>query len=748
MTKALTELSPDQIAVDLAVFADIGTDTPTVESTPQGAVVRFTRRGEATEIEVLRKGGALIENWADQTLKHASFKALLASERYGNLREWSANQTALLSQELEGLGSLIAVKGVLSDDSSDKPVDTSQIDDALVAVQGEESTRVLLIDGPAGIGKTIFISNLAYQRAVNYTSVRRPLILHVQSLGRTLSHLLSMLSLGLQRLRLLVTYDQVPVLAKYGLITIAIDGFDELADPDGYDKAWSQVSEMIQNLRGNGSIILAGRETFIGRDRILKDIASIRDGKDEIFVLTLQAPTKATAIAWLREQPEWGEQEIQSIEDFLEPNSLALRPFFLKTLAAPDVAVSISGTSATSVLSILMEAMLEREVGKFGEAIEGALDPGQRKKYLRSLLCEAARDMAESNSTSISDATLSWLVEMALPVEVDESVVRILKARSQHMPFFTNDDRRGYRRFFHDKFYEYFLSLATIDLIISNQNGRILSRNILGSSFLETFGDVVGGAMNEKQVKNFCDSLISTFNTYPPIDRTRRNLGALAVASLTVAEYHPDFVVRDIDLDECRVAGTASGGTIRSVMISQLDCRGANLAEVEFASSSVLSLIADQQTVLPNDFPMPQQIRDISKPSGTIFAPAEIQEWVHAHFENPPVADNSLVPADLQSHPALRLVQRACRMRQYWLRESDDIYAEKVLRNEYWPMVSDALSKNNLLTVEDRQASGAGAPFVHIKQRSNILAEEQANADVKKFYVDLVNAIRHMETTD
>lgn len=743
MTKPLSEMSPEQIAADLAVFADIGTDAPTVEDTPQGAVVRLTRQGEETEISVSGKSGALTEIWDGQKLKHANFKALLASERYGNLREWSFNQAALLTQEMNEIGNLIAVKGSISDGetSSDNLLDTSNVDDALIAPQGEESTRVLLIDGPAGIGKTIFISSLAHRRAANYTSARRPLILHVQSLGRTLSHLSGMLSLGLQKLRLLVTYDQVPVLAKYGLITIAIDGFDELADPDGYDKAWSQVSEMIENLRGNGSIILAGRETFIGRDRILNEISSI-SGRDEVFVLTLRPPTKSIALDWLREQPGWGDAELRLIEGFLEPNSLALRPFFLKTLASPDVATGISATSATSVLSILMEAMIEREAGKFGEAIDRALDVGQRKAYLRALLCETARDMAESNTSSISDATLSWLVELALPIEIDDSVTRILKARSHAVAFFTNDDRRGYRRFFHDKFYEYFLSLATIELIVKGQNGRILSRNILGSSFLETFGDVVGGAVNSTEVESFCDSLIATFNNYPPIDRTQKNLGALAVASLTVAEFHPDFVIRDIQLDECRATGTASGGAILSVVISQLDCRGANLAAVQFANSSVHSLIADNETVLPDNFPRPSRVRDISGLGDTIFAPAEIDNWVQAHWENPPSPDASAVPPDLRSHPALRLIQKACRMRQYWLRQSDDFYATKILDDDFWPMVEEALTKNNLLTVEVRQASGASAPFIHIRQRSAILSEDQEYPDIKNFYKDLVRSIR------
>ncbi|WP_257544982.1 hypothetical protein [Sphingopyxis sp. DBS4] len=465
MSKLSSELNAEQVAADLAVFADIGTDAPSIELTDQGAVVRMIRQGEQTEIEV-RKSGALVESWGSESQKHANFKALLASERYGNLREWAFKQTAFLTQEMRDVGSLIEAWGLLS--GTFELVDVSKVDDHLCSPQSDGSTRVLLIDGPAGIGKTQFIASLATQRANSYTSKRRPLLLHVQSRGRTLTYLYDLVAFSLQRLRLDVTFDQVPILAKYGLITIAIDGFDELADPDGYNNAWSQVSDLIETLRGDGSIILAGRETFIGRDRVVKDIKSVREGKDEINVLTLQPPSKSTAVGWLAQQG-WNDDQINLIEDFLEPNSLALRPFFLKTLSDPSVAASLSGTAATSVLSILMEAMIERETGLFGEAIQRVLNHEQRRQYLRSLLCEAARDMAESNSSSISDATLTWLVEIALPIEIDEAATRILKARSQAIAFFTNDDRPGYRRFFHDKFYEYFLSLATVQMISSEE---------------------------------------------------------------------------------------------------------------------------------------------------------------------------------------------------------------------------------------------------------------------------------------
>ncbi|MBB2203393.1 hypothetical protein [Gluconacetobacter tumulisoli] len=273
---------------------------------------------------------------------------------------------------------------------------------------------------------------------------------------------------------------------------------------------------------------------------------------------------------------------------------------------------------------------------------------------------------------------------------------------------------------------------------MSSQSGRILSRNILGSSFLETFGDVVSSVLPKHDIPTFCERLLSMFQNYPPIDRTRRNLGSLAVASLTVAEFYSKFQISDIELDECRATGTASGGVIKNAFISQLDCRGANLSAVQFENTSVISLIADRETVLPDSFPEPQQIRDISRSAGTIFSPEECRAWINDHLENPPTEDISLVPVTLKQHPAIKLLQRACRIRQYWLRRGDDIYAARILDDAWWPAIERLLAANDLLKVELRQASGTDARFVHVRQADDILVENENDPAVVRFYRELV----------
>lgn len=218
------------LANDLAPFADLGTAPPSVVVGPSNKSLNLVRNGDDTRIEA--QGTALFEFIGTAApLRHSSFKALLASERYGAMRSWAAQQSLLLRTEISTDDKLIEQTGLLN--SSIEEIGLAAIDDVLAASQTDGTTRVMLIDGPAGIGKTNFINYLSLRRSDSITQLQRPLLLHVESRGRQLSYIYDLIAFSLQRLRSRVTFDQIPVLVKHGLVTIAIDGFDELADPNG-----------------------------------------------------------------------------------------------------------------------------------------------------------------------------------------------------------------------------------------------------------------------------------------------------------------------------------------------------------------------------------------------------------------------------------------------------------------------------------------------------------------------------------
>ncbi|CAP57645.1 NACHT domain-containing protein [Gluconacetobacter diazotrophicus] len=270
-------MTPEALLNDLSMFADLGTSPPQLVEVDDSLVVRLVRDGQPITLTVAADG-RVRENIEANERRHANFRALLASSGWANLGKWADSQRTLLQERIAG--DTIPIAGMLAQSQEEGGV--ALIDDTLASGSDdgtEPRTLVLLIDGPAGIGKTSLIRSLSYNRAVNFRRDQRPLILHVESRGRMLQNITDLMAFSLQTLRLSVTYDQVPILVRHGLITLAIDGFDELGDPNGYDLAWAQVNELVVEARGQGRVILAGRETFIGRERMKKALRACLESR-------------------------------------------------------------------------------------------------------------------------------------------------------------------------------------------------------------------------------------------------------------------------------------------------------------------------------------------------------------------------------------------------------------------------------------------------------------------------------------
>lgn len=723
----------DQLRQDLAVFADLGTAPPVVVEVGGRSVLKLTRLGDDTEIELA--GTGLVERvGAEKEIKHASIRSLLASDRFGALRSWGAQQASLLRQEVNLVGSLIAQKGNIN--SSIDEVGLDEVDRLLQSRQEAGTTRVALVDGPAGIGKTNFIVNLALRRAEAVAQAQQPLILHVESRGRQLSYIYDLVAFSLQRLRSSVTFDQVPILVRYGLITIAIDGFDELADPNGYNLAWAQVNELVRSIRGQGTLILAGRETFIGRKRVQQDIQELREGVDVIDSFTLTPPTPSDARRWLLDQGI-AEDQLQKIEGLLERGSLALRPFFLKQLADPSLIARLEHVNEGSALHFLIEAMIAREATKFGGEVDKVLSCEERQQFVRSMMHEVARDMADNQTVSVSEASLGWIVEMAIPREVATSVEFLLKNRAAYLGFLTVDSRPRHLRFYHEKFLEYFLARVIVETISRAETPKFVLRNIFGTSFLETFASVLE-AMPQEARTAFHTGAQSALRFGGGFDRGSRNIAAFLLATLHLYNGDAAVEIKGIEIEEARMMGNVAPTRLTSCIISQLDVRDADLTAAVFDETNVFTLIANDDTLVLDESMEPHRLVIVSEGDELVQNDqAEIKQWLREHSLNPPDVNTKLLPPRLYEAPIVRLLGKAARMRQYWLRRGDDKHADRILTDDNWDALARLLDRHDLLTVEKRDASGTDATFFHIKHAPDILSENRLNENVISFFKDL-----------
>ncbi len=126
-----------------------------------------------------------------------------------------------------------------------------------------DTTRVMMVNGGAGAGKTCVLRELVRQQAEAYLSGRTSrLLLYVNAQGRALARLNEALATELQDLKVGLTYHSVAVLAQLGVLVPVIDGFDELLGGSGYDDAFSSLAEFLEQLHGEGQILASARSTY------------------------------------------------------------------------------------------------------------------------------------------------------------------------------------------------------------------------------------------------------------------------------------------------------------------------------------------------------------------------------------------------------------------------------------------------------------------------------------------------------
>ncbi len=744
----------DRLRDELSLFSDVGTDAPVVHEDSRHVKVILYRNGVKLSLHFDKHTGSVVQssNETDPVTRYPSFRAVLASKAFADLRTWAGSQHRILrSSGDEAL--LLPVSGSMTIDTENIDVSLDNIDHFLTAIRGEgECLRTLLIDGPAGVGKTILIERLALRRSRSFMQVQAPLLLHVQSRGRVLSFLQDLIAYSLQTMRVQVTYDQLPVLVRHGLVQLAIDGFDELGDPEGYDLAWAQLAQTIEDIEGQGALILAGRETFIGRERLLKAIPRLGWAHHRLGVLSLKAVDPNDAKRWLRNR-DWQEHEIARAEKWglFEQGSYALRPFFLSQLAGlvkDGEGASGKNTEflATPPLIHLMKAMITREAGKFGDRVQSVMNQEQREQFILQVLVEAARDIAENQTESVDEEMLLWFVEVVLGDGCDDTIKRLLKNRILVLAFLVNDDRHGYRRFAHSEFYNFFLSHSAINAVRDKEVPKFLRRTILGADFLVSFGTVFE-SIPSVQAQTFLKVGQDLLSKASNLDRSGRNIAALLLAALPVSDLPNGVGIVGANVDDAVIRGTAQFAHIADSSINQFDLRGADISGVSFDSVGVSTLIADETTRLSSSFPDVGWIQLVSERSlDKTLDGARAIDWIDRHGRRPMNVDGSIVPVEVKDHDLYKLLERACRvmLRHHWIRSPGDDREALLVRAPCWHELETLLINWNLLTKEDsRQVGGRPSTFYHIKNAADILADNPEKEEVVGFLQEMVARIRN-----
>lgn len=697
-------------ASDIRAFADVATDFEDIEQSGGGRQFRFFMNSEMTVLNVSPDGKVCLTT-GEREFKAAHVRSLLASENFSDLKGWAANQSKILQEfTTDGAFTPISIVGeLITEDGQKANVDLEKFDRFLATPNAAE-LQVIVIDGPAGIGKTTQIKGIAANRALNFARDQQRLVLHVESRGGSMQMLDDLIASSLQRIRAKPTFDQLRVLVKHGLVTLAVDGFDEFADPAGFQLAWAQLGNLLDEVFGNGQVILSGRETLVSRDRMKKELHQLERPGVVVDQLMIREVDAQSAKDWLlaRGLPAKAFDHPR-LEEALRPGSYGLRPFFLAELAKRETYAALYKSPRLDILSILVDALIEREKSKFDDVLVKFLGEEQLAQFVRDVCQEIARDMADNQVEALPGTNIEWLADVCVPRDATGDIRNLLIHHAARLPFLTADTSSSIVRFSHRQFMVYFLGSNAIEIVGQGESSKYLKRNVLGSEFMEAFPKVLAGT-SALEVRKFQKAALDMLPSLSNFDRGRGNVAALLLASGCEVTWPGEINLSHLSIDELYLKGKAARANLSGVGITTLRAERADLRSLEFDDGcQIVALHCDKLTRFSTSIPLPTWLEDDAV---SFHNPSDIKKHIGKRNQ---VQNFDEVSLGFSSD----LIERILRYRPFWLRldvDNADPNGRAILQHPNWEDLLDHLREHELIRFDGSvPAGGPLAPFIHFR---------------------------------
>lgn len=706
-------------------FADPATEVR-IEASNDKFTVDLYRNGEQRKYD-LSSADSKIKNLLTGQV-FPSLNSLLASSEFADLKGMVATQIRMLAP----IGAAPFLNpNFMSSDTGQKLSGIDSLSSVLRRSMSSKSTIVLL-DGPAGIGKTRLLQRLTWERARSYSSTGTSPILYIGSRGAKLSNLRAELAAATQQLRANFTFDQVPILVRRGLLDLAIDGFDELVDSDGYHDAWHALQSFLSEISGSGICILAGRDTFFDQQGFLDRLDASQFSIQLLQIhLLLTDPTQAQE--WLRSNG-WKQTSIESIQSILKHNSYALRPYFLSVLAeSPNWE---SREHANTVRSFLVDRFLDRE----SNIIKGMLggDDEEIRASLYRMFEDAATDMFEREQGEVDVEYLGLLCELSFENLFSPDDIRKLTHKAGSFGLLEPGASSRMRKFPHSEILNYFLSCALLEDLHAGKINLALRRGVLGVDFLEVFQDVIEHepeAALEHELSNLSRFVQNDFSS----DRLPANGGAILIASLSRPIGSEMRLLKNLQVNECSMSGNIAHSRIENTTIYRLDAKGADFSDVEFNDVSVTMLIVDKFTKFGISFPTIATIHSINGfEIESIHDPQKISQWLEDHSKSS--------EENYEELPLFKFFEKICMkaIRQFYFKYSvsDPDHASEFLTDPMWPKIADILRKYGRLEEVVKPQSGPPSVMHHIRDPKSLLKpEDDISIAIRKEIIALAREV-------
>lgn len=705
---------------DIIAFADPFTEHK-VKRVQGKSRIDLTRNGRNVTYELHPETGAVTAKHRERTFP--SMRSLLASDEFANISKFAETQRRLFEKKPTGsvMPSTIKLGGEV--------VYTGDLADRLDS--GTEKTTLVLIDGPAGVGKTFQVEQIARAQAAKCArGAVVPPLLHITSQGRRLSNFRDVLAATTQEMGASFGARHVPILVRHGLLVAAIDGFDELVDADGYEDAWLALKEFIDDVGGGGAIILAARDTFVEEQELLLRIERA-DGSVSLKMGHIQPVEPTEAKQWLAKACGWKVADLDSnlTADILREGSYALRPFFLRSLGDAGGWVNVVDAGPRTFLA---DSLIRRESKLIAQQL-GGVTANAIAPALTNLFQEIALEMAARETDSIEIDHLAFLTQYCFESVLEEKAIRKLLHKAGSFALLEPTLTKDRRKFTHTELQYFFLGGALLKSLEARSIPMVLRRSVLGGEHLEVFAEVF--ANNEINAQKASDFLYTIVGSDISADSLAANGGAILILAFSLGLItRLDY----ISVVDAIFAGDAPQGEFAQSDVSRLDISDANVSRVTFSNVNVGTLVVSSSTTFGDSMPNLEALEIRSDDGATIERePEKIRAFVSART----FTDKLL---SYTNSAAIALLERVARraIRYFYLRQhGDDDEGSFLLKDEHWPNVKAVLEKRGRIEVKKgRSMHGRPSPLLRVINPKGLL--DYADNETQQILEDLLRLER------
>ena len=624
------------------------------------------------------------------------------------------------------------------------------------------STRVSLVKGEAGSGKTIALRALTRSQAQLYLDGKiGTLFFYVDVQGRALARLEDAMAKDLQDLRSQFSYAAIGPLTRHGLLVPIIDGFDELLGSGGYDDAFSSLAAFLAQLAGAGSVVASARSAFLDY-RNFYDNASRYSG-DSSVAYTVEV---IGVEPWNDQQVEQyfrafgdelhgrGDELVQALHqrlrDLSEANRELLRKPFYASRLATLLAEGEQFTTEVDLLDQFVDAFLAREHKKLLDK-EGK--PLLSVKGHRAFVTGIAEEMWWQENRSLDVGTVQTVAELVveqfgLPPGAANAIVERV---SSYAFLTTARSERRLLRFEHEVFYGYFLAKKLQDVIERDPEDlrRFLARAVFEDTLVSQVAKLLGPDVGRctRAVEAICAVL------RPSVTEViaRENAGLLIATILRSArQLQNDVVIRNVifrDVDFGDVGLTRP-------RFEHCDFEGADLQQVQFENPVFTNTVLRTVKVDPARTRLTGAVLSVDegvqglfvRDVGRVYEPAEIRKHLRrlgVQLVDDPGASTPAYSRAVQSriHTLDRFLRKM--ERRYQISE-EDLRVVGISTERAWTDVRDLLEHHGLLVEHFIDKSGPRVPLLRLTVPAQQLRSAENTNDrtvspqVHAFWLDLL----------